>query len=62
MVNDSQVQATEEDNRAFLFAPGPSLEDVVEAINRVGASPSDLVAILDSLYRVGALDAEIEVI
>lgn len=62
VVQDSNLQATEGNKRAFLFDPGPSLEDIVEAINRVGASPSDLVAILDSLRQVGAIDAEIEVI
>jgi flagellar P-ring protein precursor FlgI len=34
----------------------------VEAVNRVGAAPSDLVAILQALKRAGALRAELVVI
>lgn len=61
-VQDSQLQVQEEDNRAFLFDPGPSLNDLVQAVNNVGASPSDLVAILESLKAVGALRGELVVI
>lgn len=62
VVDDSELQVAEGNKQAFLFDPGPSLEDIVESINRIGASPSDLVAILDSLRQAGAIDAEIEVI
>lgn len=62
VVPDSQVQVQEEDNRAFLFEPGPSLQDIVQAVNGVGASPSDLVAILESLKSAGALRGKLVVI
>ncbi len=62
IVPDSNVQISEEDNRAFLFKPGPSLNEIVQAVNAVGASPSDLVAILESLKTAGALQADLEVI
>jgi flagellar P-ring protein precursor FlgI len=35
---------------------------LVEAVNRVGAAPSDLVAILQALKQAGALRAELVVI
>lgn len=58
---DSTI-AAEEKGRAFVFDPGVSLSSLVDAINAVGASPSDLVAILDALREAGALRAELVVI
>ena len=46
----------------FLFAPGVQLSDIVNAVNSVGASPSDLVAILDALKQAGSLRAELIII
>jgi flagellar P-ring protein precursor FlgI len=49
-------------HRTFEFAPGPSLKDLVEAINTVGAAPGDLIAILEAIKASGALHADLEVI
>ncbi len=46
----------------FLFDAGVSLDDIVRAVNRVGAAPGDLVAILEALKEAGALRAELVVI
>ncbi|WP_428035651.1 flagellar basal body P-ring protein FlgI [Amphritea sp.] len=46
----------------FEFAPGASLQDIVEAVNQVGAAPGDLMAILEALRQAGALKAELIVI
>jgi flagellar P-ring protein precursor FlgI len=46
----------------FLFSSGASLDDLVRAVNDVGAAPGDLVAILEALKQVGALRAELIVI
>ncbi len=51
-----------EGNHMFVFNPGVSLDEIVEAVNRVGAGPSDLVAILEALKAAGALRAELIVI
>ncbi|KTG16069.1 MULTISPECIES: flagellar basal body P-ring protein FlgI [unclassified Guyparkeria] len=59
---ESDVAVQEESSRAFLFDPGVKLNDIVQAVNAVGASPSDLVAILQALKRAGALKAELIVI
>jgi flagellar P-ring protein precursor FlgI len=59
---DSQISVDQEKSRAFLFAPGSSLNDIVKAVNKVGAAPGDLVAILESLKTAGALHAELVVI
>ncbi len=62
VVANSSVYVEEEDNRMFLFRPGVSLDELVRAVNQVGASPSDLVAILEALQQVGALRAQLIVI
>jgi flagellar P-ring protein precursor FlgI len=62
IVPNSTVSIDEEDNRMFLFQPGVSLDELVRAVNQVGASPSDLVAILEALQQVGALRAQLIVI
>jgi flagellar P-ring protein precursor FlgI len=46
----------------FKLDTGVTLDSLVEAVNRVGAAPSDLVAILQALKRAGALRAELVVI
>lgn len=61
-VVSSDVQISQGSGRAFLFQPGSSLQDIVHAINQVGAAPGDLVAILEALKTVGALKAELVVI
>lgn len=62
VVPQSSVQVTQEDARMFLFKPGVSLNDIVQAVNQVGAAPGDLVAILEALQEAGALRAELIVI
>jgi flagellar P-ring protein precursor FlgI len=59
---DSDVQIVQEESRMFLFEPGTSLDEIVQAVNRVGAAPGDLVAILEALKQAGALRAELIVI
>jgi flagellar P-ring protein FlgI len=55
----SGVSVEEEKRPMFLLAPGPRLADVVKAVNAIGASPADLVAILEALKEAGALKAEL---
>ena len=59
---DSEIAVDEETARAFVFDAGVYLSSLVDAINAVGASASDLVAILDALHEAGALHAELIVI
>lgn len=63
VVADSGVQVEQAgDNRMFMFDPGVDLNDIVRAVNQVGAAPGDLVAILEALKEAGALKAELIVI
>ena len=62
VVPGSELQVRQENNRMFKFNPGVSLDQIVEAVNKVGAAPGDLVAILEALKEAGALHAELIVI
>lgn len=56
------IQVDEDSGHMFEFQPGTSLQDLVEAVNQVGAAPGDLMAILEALKQAGALKAELVVI
>ncbi|MFT4246800.1 MAG: flagellar basal body P-ring protein FlgI [Pseudomonas sp.] len=58
----SQVSATAESSHMLKFQGGVTLDQIVKAVNEIGAAPGDLVAILQALKQVGALQAELEVI
>ncbi len=62
VVPQSNVAVDQAGSRMFKFAPGVSLDEVVRAVNQVGAAPSDLVAILEALKQAGALKAQLMVI
>jgi flagellar P-ring protein precursor FlgI len=62
VLNNSTIKVDQGPNRMFLFKPGVELEQIVHAINEVGAAPGDLVAILEALREAGALQAELIVI
>ncbi len=62
VVPQTDVGVEEGGSRMFLFNPGVTLDEVVRAVNQVGAAPSDLVAILEALKQAGALRAELLVI
>lgn len=59
---DSGIEVEERINPMFLFGPGVSLDEIVRAVNRVGAAPGDLIAILEALREAGALRAQLIVI
>jgi flagellar P-ring protein precursor FlgI len=62
VVSNSTIKVDQGSNRMFLFKPGVELEQIVRAVNEVGAAPGDLVAILEALREAGALQAELIVI
>jgi len=61
-VQNADVSVNEAKNPMFLFQPGVDLREIVDAVNKVGATPSALVAILEALKRAGSLRAELVVI
>ena len=62
VVPRSDISVSQEINRMFLFKPGVELDEIVRAVNGVGAAPNDLVAILEALKQAGSLRAELIVI
>jgi flagellar P-ring protein precursor FlgI len=62
VVPRTNITATQENSRMFKFGPGVSLDQIVQAVNEVGAAPGDLMAILEALKQAGALKAELVVI
>ena len=62
VTQDTEIDVDEEVAKAFIFDPGVELSEIVESINAVGASASDLVAILEALREAGSLRAELIVI
>jgi flagellar P-ring protein precursor FlgI len=62
VVPDSEVTVETEDARMFLLEPGVTLQELVTAVNNVGAAPGDLIAILEALQQAGALRAQLIVI
>ncbi|MBT3699806.1 MAG: flagellar basal body P-ring protein FlgI [Methylococcales bacterium] len=62
-VQNADVEIIEGKNpRMFLLKPGVELRELVDAVNTIGASPSALVSILETLKRAGSLRADLIVI
>ncbi len=59
---ESAIYVDKGTNPMFVWPEGTSLEVIVRAINSLGASPDDLMSILQALDRAGALEAELVVI
>ncbi|HCF24484.1 MULTISPECIES: flagellar basal body P-ring protein FlgI [unclassified Novosphingobium] len=59
---DSALDIDQQGDRVVHFKPGASLAKLVDALNLLGVSPPDLVAILEALKQAGALKAEMVVI
>jgi flagellar P-ring protein precursor FlgI len=59
---DTEVLVQEGNNPIFLVNSGVSIAEVVKALNALGVSPRDLIAIFQALKAAGALQAELEII
>ncbi|MBU3575913.1 flagellar basal body P-ring protein FlgI [Polynucleobacter sp. UK-Mo-2m-Kol15] len=58
----SQVSLNQAPGSVIQLATGASLTEVVRALNAIGATPQDLVAIIQAIKAAGSLHAEIEII
>ncbi|MGK2910748.1 MAG: flagellar basal body P-ring protein FlgI [Sphingobium sp.] len=58
----SSITVQEEKRPVIDFKGGASLADIIKAVNAIGASPSDLVEILEALKQAGAMKAELVVL
>jgi len=62
VIGQSIVDVELDDSRMFKFDPGVTLDELVRAVNQIGAAPGDLMAILEALRQAGALQGELIVI
>lgn len=62
VVPDSTVTTQEGENRLMVLPEGVSIGQVVQALNAIGVTPRDLIAILQAIKAAGALQADLEII
>ena len=62
VTSDREMIVEEGRNPLFLVESGVSLGEVVRALNALGVSPRDLIAIFQALKAAGALQAELQII
>jgi flagellar P-ring protein precursor FlgI len=58
---ETQVSVEEETRRVFEVGPAATIGDVVTALNALGATPRDLIAIIEAMKNAGAIVAKLEV-
>ena len=58
----SQIEINKEPGKVLMLQRGASLSEVVKALNAIGATPQDLLAILQAMKAAGSLRAHLEVI
>jgi len=62
VVPQEHVDVDEERNQLMVLEEGTTLESVVQGLNALGASPRDIIAIMQALKAAGALRAELIVL
>ncbi|MDW1844120.1 flagellar basal body P-ring protein FlgI, partial [Vibrio sp. Vb0839] len=62
VVNQTDIDVNEELAQMVIWPPGTELNTIVDAVNSLGATPTDLMSILQALNEAGALNAELVVI
>ncbi len=56
---NTQLGVYEEENRLLQLDTGTTIEDLVAALNAIGATPRDIINILQSLKKAGAIYADL---
>lgn len=62
VTTQSVIDVAQDDTRMFVLDTGASLDELVRAMNEIGAAPGDLMAILEALKEAGALQGELVII
>lgn len=62
VVQNSQIEIRKDPGQVVMLKSAASLADVVKALNAIGATPQDLLAILQAMKAAGSLRAELEII
>jgi flagellar P-ring protein precursor FlgI len=61
-VQNTSVNAKQPKADVISLPRAATLQDVAAALNAVGATPSDLIAIIEALKQAGAINGTIKVI
>jgi flagellar P-ring protein precursor FlgI len=59
---ESQVSVDQGSGQMFKWPPGAKLQTIIDVVNSLGASPDDIMAILQALDQAGAIEGELVVI
>ncbi len=59
---ETSIRVEEEKGRFFILEGGVTIRELVSALNALGATPRDVIVILETIKAAGALHAELEVI
>jgi flagellar P-ring protein precursor FlgI len=62
VVPDTQITVEEEQRRLFVVEGGATIGQLVRALNALGVTPRDLIAIFQAIKAAGALHASLEII
>jgi flagellar P-ring protein precursor FlgI len=62
VTDQTRIDVAEEQAQMVIWPPGTELNTIVNAVNSLGATPTDLISILQALHEAGALNAELVVI
>ena len=62
VTQSAQIEIKKDPGKVLMVKGGASLAEVVKALNAIGASPQDLLAILQAMKAAGSLRAELEII
>lgn len=62
VVPRSDVNVSQDRNPMFAWPEGADLDSIIKTVNSLGATPSDVMSILQALEQAGALNAELIVI
>jgi len=62
VTQQSTIDIKKDPGQVLLLKAGASLADVVKALNAIGATPQDLLSILQAMKAAGSLRAELEII
>ncbi|MES2297820.1 MAG: flagellar basal body P-ring protein FlgI [Pseudomonadota bacterium] len=62
VTQNTQIEVKKDPGKVLMLKSGAVLSDVVKALNAIGASPQDLLSILQAMKAAGSLHAELEII
>jgi flagellar P-ring protein precursor FlgI len=62
VVPNQTVEATEEPSQNLSIEEGATIDEIVRALTSIGATPRDILAIIQAIKAAGALQSELEII